>query len=192
MVKKFDRTTAFLKEKYIEYLISTKVKLPTISAFCQYCGINRKTFYAHFASMDELLSAIIIDKQLLLGRHYQHYMDIDPTRSIRLMVYYFHVYMVEEEAFFRVVFTYPELQFIYQEIFDFFCANLKPVFEPLKFSSEAEMRIVIQCFSYALYAPYRLATQQGIPFAEESLMEMTLMGFNIHEYIKEGLPSAEG
>ena len=183
-MKKFERTNEELKKKYLEYLSVQTHRTPTIAGFCEYCGINRKTFYAHYESVNALLSSIIIDQQMNLRRHYKAYMDLDLSRDVKQMAYYFGAYMVEEEAFYRIVFNTTELNYIYQEIFDFFVADLGPVFDDYKFTGKDEMHIVIQCFAYALFSPYIYAAKNNIPFQSRQLQEMTLKGFNIQKYIK--------
>ncbi len=182
---KFKRTTQYLKDQMIPYMEIHNANSMTISDFCKYCNINRKTFYFHFESIDTLINELINDKKNHLKDCYENYLSIDNNLQISQMVHYFNLYMVEEYSFYKVVFGVPFNNYIFISISDYFCDILRPIFDESKFESEGELNIVIQGFVFALFSPYRYAYNHQIPFNDVSLQQMTLKAFNIHDYIKE-------
>lgn len=184
-MKKFDRTSRFLKEQLLSYMDVYKTNTMTITSFCDYCNINRKTFYFHFESIEKLIDELIEDKKKHLLDHYHDYLSIDNDLQITEMVHYFNLYMVEEYDFYKVVFGVPYNDFIFVTISDFFCDILRPIFDDSKFTNDGEQSIVIQGFVFALFSPYRYAYSHQIPFDDPSLPSMTLKAFNIHDYIKK-------
>lgn len=183
-MKKFDRTTKYLKEQLISYMSEYNTNTMSITDFCKYCDINRKTFYFHFESIDDLKAELIEDKKKYLESCYKNYLTVDKDLQIKEMVHYFNLYMVEEYNFYKVVFGVPYNEYIFVSISDFFGDILKPIFDDSKFTSISEQTIVIQGFVFALFSPYRYAYNHQIPFNDPSLQQMTLKAFDIHDYIK--------
>lgn len=183
-MKKFERTTKYLKDQMISYMAEHNTNTMSITDFCKYCDINRKTFYFHFESIEKLMDELIWDKKKNLQDHYQDYLSIDNDLQITEMVHYFNLYMVEEYDFYKIVFGVPYNDYIFVSISDFFCDILQPIFDESKFANDGEQSIVIQGFVFALFSPYRYAYNHQIPFNDPSLQQMTLKAFNIHDYIK--------
>ncbi len=184
-MEKFKRTTQYLKDQMLTYMAIHNTNSMTISDFCKFCNINRKTFYFHFESIEALKNEMILDKKKHLYDCYKNYLSIDNNLQITQMVHYFNLYMVEEYAFYKVVFGVPFNDYIFVSISDYFCNILKPIFDEKKFENKGELNIVIQGFVFALFSPYRYAYNNQIPFNDPSLQQMTLKAFNIHDFIKE-------
>lgn len=60
------KTRRALKDALLELLATVDYSKITVSEISRRASINRKTFYAHFASVDELLASIVEDEILVM------------------------------------------------------------------------------------------------------------------------------
>ena len=58
-MKKFERTTKYLKDQMLSYMADHNTNTMTITDFCKYCDINRKTFYRFYEDKYDLAETVI-------------------------------------------------------------------------------------------------------------------------------------
>ena len=170
--QRYQETDQKIRQCFLDFLQEKKISQITVRDICESVGLNRSSFYAHYADVYALMDAIchdigveiIVDLQALpqptvpfLNREY-------------ILVVIRHIY--RHQDFFRSYLSgtgTPEIERIMNYLFE---AAFIPFFQRIGVTSETQMRYHFDYFEYGLLGVLRRWLGYGCPESPEELTDL--------------------
>lgn len=76
--ERFAETDRRIREAFTEMLLNNKIKQISVREICEATGINRSSFYLHYADMPALMTAVVEEKWTQSVKRIQEEMHGDP------------------------------------------------------------------------------------------------------------------
>ena len=107
------RTRKILKDTFHEMIITTEFEKITIKDLCEKAMINRRTFYLHYSSIEDLLEDFIFD---YTREYYDLIKDFDIIEEVDELVRIYFTYSEEKGMIFERINTSPNFEYIRQRM----------------------------------------------------------------------------
>ena len=150
-----------------------------ISSLCKKAGIDRKTFYLHYKSVDELLSAILEElNETFISRI--KYKDIN---NIRMLVKEYISYIENENLFFEKIVVNDNYSYVLSRNIRSFFDSVHDLYKPLSDVEEYRKKLIISFINNSFFVLYRQWIDDGKVIKADELIDI------ISELIKNGISS---
>ena len=103
------RTKKILKDTFNKMIVTTDFEKITIKDLCNKAIINRRTFYLHYSSIEDLLEDFISD---YTREYYDLIKDFDPIEDVDQLVRMYFTYSEEKGMMFERINTNPNFEYI--------------------------------------------------------------------------------
>ena len=103
------RTKKILKDTFKEMIITTDFEKITIKDLCEKAMINRRTFYLHYSSIEDILEDFISE---YTQEYYNLIKDFDTIEEVDELVRIYFTYSEEKGMMFERINTSPKFEYI--------------------------------------------------------------------------------
>lgn len=107
------RTKKVLKDTFKEMLLNMDYERITIKDLCEKSMINRRTFYLHYDSIDDILEDVQLD---YTTEFYERIKDYDAYHDIDKLTYEYFSFSEEKGLIFEKINTNPNFDYIRQRM----------------------------------------------------------------------------
>lgn len=186
MDRRVEKTRMAIQEAYLALLMEKKTAKITISEVARRANIDRKTFYLHYDSMEDVLKAFcrsLIDRLVEQARQAELSLE---TFSIQVLFVALNRMVKENMEFFRFISLNREYDFFFDEIKEVMVDELLHSYSGFFSFSETELKLYAEFFLSGIICAYVRWIQEGQPVPMEYLAE--LVQHAAYSGLKEVLP----
>ena len=103
------RTRKLLKDAFRELFVRQDFEKITIRGLCEKAMVNRRTFYLHYSSLEDILEEILGE---YTKDYYEHIKSYDPIEDVDELVRIYFTYSEEHSEIFEKINTHPKFEYI--------------------------------------------------------------------------------
>ena len=180
------RTKKILKDTFNEMIVTTDFEKITIKDLCDKAMINRRTFYLHYSSIEDILEDFISD---YTHEYYDLIKDFDTIEEVDELVKNYFTYSEEKGMMFERINTSPNFEYIrlrmIQKVEDY--ANDDNNFHMLKKFDKVSQRLIHSFINWACVGLYREWVKNGrnLPMDEAIKLSANLIKNGLKATVKE-------
>ena len=180
------RTKKILKDTFNEMIVTTDFEKITIKDLCDKAMINRRTFYLHYSSIEDILEDFISD---YTHEYYDLIKDFDTIEEVDELVRMYFTYSEEKGMMFERINTSPNFEYIrlrmIQKVEDY-AANDNN-FHMLKKFDKVSQNLIHSFINWACVGLYREWVKNGrnLPMDEAIKLSANLIKNGLKATVKE-------
>ena len=180
------RTRKILKDTFQEMIITTEFEKITIKDLCEKAMINRRTFYLHYSSIEDLLEDFIFD---YTREYYDLIKDFDVIEEVDELVRIYFTYSEEKGMMFERINTSPNFEYIrlrmIQKVEDY--ANNDNNFHMLNKFDKVSQNLIHSFINWACVGLYREWVKNGrrLPMDKAIKLSANLIKNGLKATVKE-------
>jgi len=186
MDRRIQKTREAILNAYLTLLMEKKTTHVTITEIARRANIDRKTFYLHYASVDDIVREFSKNKiqelLLLLDRNdfFDHPFDTDCLFSAL-------AHLVERDMdFYRHIAAKADYDFFWEQLQDILFRTAKDVYANLSVLPPEQLDIYVRLFASGLISVYRRWLKGEISLPIEELSKVA--GYAIYGGIQKMFP----
>lgn len=173
------RTKKVLKDTFKEMLLKMNFEQITIKALCEKSMINRRTFYLHYNSIDDIMAEVLEEMSLEFIKYtdgYDHFAN--PERIVKD---YFQ--FTNQNPLYEKLNNNPDLDYIREKLNTRVVNNVTNHFDSIKYLDKFKFDMTRIYLNSATVAMYRYWATNGKKIPMEEAVKITT------KLIKDGLNS---
>ena len=180
------RTKKILKDTFNEMIVTTDFEKITIKDLCDKAMINRRTFYLHYSSIEDILEDFISD---YTHEYYDLIKDFDTIEEVDELVRMYFTYSEQKGMMFERINTSPNFEYIrlrmIQKVEDY--ANNDNNFHMLKKFDKVSQNLIHSFINWACVGLYREWVKNGrnLPMDEAIKLSANLIKNGLKATVKE-------
>ena len=180
------RTKKILKDTFNEMIVTTDFEKITIKDLCDKAMINRRTFYLHYSSIEDILEDFISD---YTHEYYDLIKDFDTIEEVDELVRMYFTYSEEKGMMFERINTSPNFEYIrlrmIQKVEDY-AANDNN-FHMLKKFDKVSQNLIHSFINWACVGLYREWVKNGrrLPMDKAIKLSANLIKNGLKATVKE-------
>ena len=180
------RTKKILKDTFNEMIVTTDFEKITIKDLCDKAMINRRTFYLHYSSIEDILEDFISD---YTHEYYDLIKDFNPIEEVDELVKSYFTYSEEKGMMFERINTSPNFEYIrlrmIQKVEDYALSDNN--FHMLKKFDEISQNLIHSFINWACVGLYREWVKNGrnLPMDEAIKLSANLIKNGLKATVKE-------
>lgn len=180
------RTKKILKDTFNEMIVTTDFEKITIKDLCDKAMINRRTFYLHYSSIEDILEDFISD---YTREYYDLIKDFDTIEEVDELVKSYFTYSEEKGIMFERINTSPNFEYIrlrmIQKVEDY-AANDNN-FHMLKKFDKVSQNLIHSFINWACVGLYREWVKNGrnLPMDEAIKLSANLIKNGLKATVKD-------
>ena len=180
------RTKKILKDTFNEMIVTTDFEKITIKDLCNKAMINRRTFYLHYSSIEDILEDFISD---YTHEYYDLIKDFNPIEEVDELVKSYFTYSEEKGMMFERINTSPNFEYIrlhmIQKVEDY-AANDNN-FHMLNKFDKVSQNLIHSFINWACVGLYREWVKNGrnLPMDEAIKLSANLIKNGLKATVKE-------
>lgn len=180
------RTKKILKDTFNEMIVTTDFEKITIKDLCDKAMINRRTFYLHYSSIEDILEDFISD---YTHEYYDLIKNFDTIEEVDELVRMYFTYSEEKGMMFERINTSPNFEYIrlrmIQKVEDY-AANDNN-FHMLKKFDKVSQNLIHSFINWACVGLYREWVKNGrnLPMDEAIKLSANLIKNGLKATVKE-------
>lgn len=172
MDRRVEKTRRAIQEAYIALLMEKKTGKITISEVARKANIDRKTFYLHYESIEDILRAFcqsLID-QLVENARKVHFSIA--TFNVKMALEALNPIVEENMEFFRFISLNREYDYFFDQIKELMLDALMSAYQLYFDLSEIEVKLYAEIFLSGIIFAYMRWLKEGQPIPIERLAEL--------------------
>ena len=183
---RIQRTKKILKDTFNEMIVTTDFEKITIKDLCDKAMINRRTFYLHYSSIEDILEDFISD---YTHEYYDLIKDFDTIEEVDELVRMYFTYSEEKGMMFERINTSPNFEYIrlrmIQKVEDY-AANDNN-FHMLKKFDKVSQNLIHSFINWSCVGLYREWVKNGrnLPMDEAIKLSANLIKNGLKATVKE-------
>ena len=180
------RTKKILKDTFNEMIVTTDFEKITIKDLCDKAMINRRTFYLHYSSIEDILEDFISD---YTHEYYDLIKDFNPIEEVDELVKSYFTYSEEKGMMFERINTSPNFEYIrlrmIQKVEDYALSDNN--FHMLKKFDEISQNLIHSFINWSCVGLYREWVKNGrrLPMDEAIKLSANLIKNGLKATVKE-------
>lgn len=180
------RTKKILKDTFNEMIVTTDFEKITIKDLCDKAMINRRTFYLHYSSIEDILEDFISD---YTHEYYDLIKDFDTIEEVDELVRMYFTYSEEKGMMFERINTSPNFEYIrlrmIQKVEDYAASDNN--FHMLKKFDKISQNLIHSFINWACVGLYREWVKNGrnLPMDEAIKLSANLIKNGLKATVKE-------
>ena len=180
------RTKKILKDTFNEMIVTTDFEKITIKDLCDKAMINRRTFYLHYSSIEDILEDFISD---YTHEYYDLIKDFNPIEEVDELVKSYFTYSEEKGMMFERINTSPNFEYIrlrmIQKVEDYALSDNN--FHMLKKFDEISQNLIHSFINWSCVGLYREWVKNGrrLPMEEAIKLSANLIKNGLKATVKE-------
>ncbi len=183
---RIQRTKKILKDTFNEMIVTTDFEKITIKDLCDKAMINRRTFYLHYSSIEDILEDFISD---YTHEYYDLIKDFNPIEEVDELVKSYFTYSEEKGMMFERINTSPNFEYIrlrmIQKVEDYALSDNN--FHMLKKFDEISQNLIHSFINWSCVGLYREWVKNGrrLPMDEAIKLSANLIKNGLKATVKE-------
>ena len=180
------RTKKILKDTFNEMIVTTDFEKITIKDLCDKAMINRRTFYLHYSSIEDILEDFISD---YTHEYYDLIKNFNPIEEVDELVKSYFTYSEEKGMMFERINTSPNFEYIrlrmIQKVEDYALSDNN--FHMLKKFDEISQNLIHSFINWSCVGLYREWVKNGrrLPMDEAIKLSANLIKNGLKTTVKE-------
>ena len=180
------RTKKILKDTFKELFINQDFEKITIKDLCEKAMVNRRTFYLHYSSIDDILEDILDE---YTKDYYNQIKDFNPIDEVDQLVRTYFSYSEEKSELFEKINTNPNFEYIrlrmVQKVQDY--ATVDNNFQMLNKFDKISQNLIHSYINWSCVGIYREWVKSGrkIPMEKAIKIAANLIKNGLRNTIKE-------
>ena len=166
------RTKKILKDTFNEMIVTTDFEKITIKDLCDKAMINRRTFYLHYSSIEDILEDFISD---YTHEYYDLIKDFNPIEEVDELVKSYFTYSEEKGMMFERINTSPNFEYIrlrmIQKVEDYALSDNN--FHMLKKFDEISQNLIHSFINWSCVGLYREWVKNGRRLPMEEAIKLS-------------------
>lgn len=188
MTKKIDlrilKTKEAIKNTFTKMLLEMPYDKITIKELCERALINRKTFYLHYSSIDDLLEEF---QNELTSEYFEKIKDYDHIQNVDKIIETFFTFSEEKGKVYEKINCNSNYNYIQKQTTNKLSIKSQDNFKSIQKFDEATQNIILAFINSAILGVYKKWIQDGkkIPVDKIIKITTTLVKTGLDKYLKE-------
>lgn len=178
------KTEESIKNTFKSMLLEMPYEKITIKELCERALINRKTFYLHYSSIDDLLEEF---QDELASEYFDRIKDYDHIKNVDKIIETFFMFSEEKGTFYERINCNSNYNYIQQQTTNKLSLKSQDNLKSIRIFDEEKQSIILAFVNSATLGIYRQWIRDGkqIPVNKIINITITLVKTGLDKYMKE-------
>lgn len=182
---RYARTHELIRGVFIELLGKNEFGTITVTEIARRCNINRKTFYLHYGSTEDLLQELSNEVFEMLSKKTEEYMETVEKPTYRGLFFLLDSVIQANFEFYMCILTSPQYMPLIIKMQDHLAALFSPfIHEGLPLTKNQRSMMVIGVAA-AVFEMHRRNRAEGLGYTSRQIFELTNWFINIDHLVEE-------
>ena len=173
MNRRIGKTKAAIWDAYLAILMEHKGdKKITVSEIARKANIDRKTFYLHYDSADDVMKEYCGQRVLQCMERLKKEMDAGKSFSVKQLFDIFNQFIAENMDLFEILSMQKDGNYFWQEIKKITTDSIREIAKEELAFTETQLKVFCEFYMSGIMAVYNLWIQNQIPVTAEELADM--------------------
>lgn len=178
------KTEETIKSAFKDMILEMPYEKITIKDLCDRALINRKTFYLHYSSIDDVLTEF---QDELSSEYFDTIKDFDHIRDVDKLIRAFFLFSEEKGEFYEKIHCNSSYDYIRQQTTNTLSLKVQDNFKSIRKFDEEKQNIILSFVNFAVLGIYRQWIKDGkkIPLDEIISISTILIKSGIDNILKQ-------
>ena len=172
------KTETAIKKAFKDLLIEMPYEKITIKELCEKAVINRKTFYLHYNSIDDVLEQF---QEELAAEYFDRIKDFDHIANVEKMIEIFFLFSEEQGEFYEKILCNYNYDYIHKQTTNKLNVKVQDNLKSIHRFSKEKQSIILAYINSSVLGIYRQWIKDGKKLSVKQVIEMTSI------FVKSGL-----
>lgn len=173
MDRRIEKTKAAIWDAYLQILMESRGnKKATVSEIARKANIDRKTFYLHYDSVEDVMKEYCGQMVTQCMARLKNEMDGGTIFSVKLLFEIFNQFIAENMDLFEILSLQKDGNYFWQEIKNMTADAIRIVAKEQLSFTETQLHVFCEFYMSGIIAVYTLWIQNQIPVTAGELADM--------------------
>lgn len=164
------KTEESIKQTFKNMLLEMPYEKITIKNLCDKAMINRKTFYLHYSSIDDVLTEF---QEELSSEYFDRIKDFDHIANVEKMIRAFFLFSEEKGEFYEKIQCNSNYDYIRQQTTNTLSLKVQDNLKSIRKFDEEKQNIILSFVNSAVLGIYRQWIKDGKKISVNEVIDMT-------------------
>ena len=178
------KTEEAIKNTFKDMIVEMPYEKITIKELCERALINRKTFYLHYSSIDDLLEEF---QNEIAEEYFDRIKDFDHIKEVDKIIKTFFLFSEEKGLFYEKINCNSNYNYIQQQTNNKLSIKSKDNFQSIRNFDTEKQNIILSFVNSATLGIYRQWIKDGKKIPVEKIIDITtiLIKTGLDKYMQE-------